>query len=208
MRLPFSILFLLILLVLLRRRRCSRASFLAIICLPSLNLIIADNLLKTQVEASSALKPAWSNASSSARPTHFEKVVIELESNRVGSQKPRVVVLKKSNKRKSSKLKSKKSKRWVEVTLQPLPTRVSKRKSWLAQSKGGQRKRMRKQKHEDYQGDDNKSDIYKSYISKPEDYPSSELLDYPNDPDKACDPNVHNCKNASELEKISMLTLG
>ena len=142
MRLPFSILFLLILLVLLRRRQCSRASFLAIICLPSLNLIIADNLLRTQVEASSALKPAWSNASSSARPTHFEKVVIELDSNRVGSQKPRVVVLKKSKKRKSSKkLKSKKGKRWVEVTLQPLPTRVSKRKGFLAQSKGSHQKK-------------------------------------------------------------------
>ena len=196
MRLTLSI-FLVILV--LRRRQCSRPSFLAIVCLPGFNPIIADNLLRTQTEAST-LKSSWSSASSRARPTHFGKVVIELDSNRAGSQKAQVVVLKKSKKTKRLKLKSKKDKGWLAVTLQPLPNRVSKRKSLVAQRKGGQRKRMRKQKHVDYQGDDNKSKA-NSYISKPEDYPSLESLEYPDDPNIACDPDVQNCKNASELEK-------
>merc|ERR1711974_268209 len=75
---------------------------------------------------------------------------------------------------------------------------VSKRKSLVAQRKGRQRKRMRKQKHVDYQGDDNKSKA-NSYISKPEDYPSLESLEYPYDPNIACDPDVQNCKHEPVL---------
>ena len=92
-------------------------------------------------------------------------------------------------------LKPNKNEGEVEVTLQPIPKKVSKKKSVLvSQIKVLQRKKRRSRgkvvEYIYYQYDSDSS-----YFSKE----TSESSEYP--VVKACDPQVYNCKNRAELEK-------